>query len=135
MDEQREGIVIRATGGTGTVSEGGAQWRCRVRGRLKKGPKAAQTVVVVGDRVRFGVLDAESDPPTGVIEEVLPRRNRISRQAARRSGGHVEQVLMANLDQVLGVQSLREPAPQAGFIDRLLVAVERFGVRGVLVLN
>ena len=117
------------------MSEGGAQWRCRVRGRLKKGPKAAQTVVVVGDRVRFGVLDAGGDPPTGVIEEVLPRRNRISRQAARRSGGHVEQVLMANLDQVVAVQSLREPAPQTGFVDRLLVAAERFGVTGVLVLN
>lgn len=92
-------------------------------------------MAVVGDRVRFGVLDAGGDPPTGVIEEVLPRRNRISRQAARRSGGHVEQVLMANLDQVVAVQSLREPAPQKGFVDRLLVAAERFGVAGVLVLN
>jgi ribosome biogenesis GTPase len=70
-----------------------------------------------------------------VIEEVLPRRNRVSRLAARRSGGHVEQVLMANLDQVVAVQSLCEPAPQKGFVDRLLVAAERFGVDGVLVLN
>lgn len=117
------------------MSEGDVQWRCRVRGRLKKGPKEAQTVAVVGDRVRFWVLDPNSAPPTGVIEEVLPRRNRISRMAARRSGGHVEQVLMANLDQVVAVQSLQEPAPQKGFVDRLLVAAERFGVAGVLVLN
>lgn len=92
-------------------------------------------MAVVGDRVAFGVLDADGDPPTGVIEEVLPRRNRISRMAARRSGGHVEQVLMANLDQVVAVQSLREPTPQKGFVDRLLVAAERFRVAGVLVLN
>ena len=65
----------------------------------------------------------------------MPRDNKISRLAARRSGGQVEQVLMANLDQVIAVQSLREPAPQKSFVDRLMVAAERFGVRGTLVLN
>lgn len=117
------------------MAEGGAVWRCQVRGRLKKGPREEQTVAVVGDRVRFGVQDENAEPPRGVIEEVLPRRNRISRLAARRSGGQTEQVLMANLDQVVAVQSLVEPAPQSGFVDRLLVAAERFEVAGVLVLN
>ncbi len=117
------------------MAESGFLWACKVRGRLKKGPRQTQTVAVVGDRVRFLVLESDPDNLSGVIEEVLPRRNRISRLAARRSGGRTEQVLMANLDQVVAVQSLREPSPQTGFIDRLLVAAERFGVRGVLVLN
>ena len=117
------------------MAESGFLWACKVRGRLKKGPRQTQTVAVVGDRVRFLVLESDPDNLSGVIEEVLPRRNRISRLAARRSGGRTEQVLMANLDQVVAVQSLREPAPQTGFVDRLLVAAERFGVRGVLVLN
>lgn len=117
------------------MAEGGVEWQCQVRGRLKKGRREMQTVAVVGDRVRFGVLDEAAETPKGVLEEVLPRRNRISRQAARRSGGRVEQVLMANLDQVVAVQSLREPTPQKGFVDRLMVAAERFGVSGVLVLN
>ncbi len=133
--DEPEGIVIRATGGHSLVSADGLIWRCKVRGRLKKGPRAAQTVTVVGDRVRFTILDAGAEPPSGVIEEVLPRKNKISRMAARRSGGRVEQVLMANLDQVVAVQSLREPAPQTSFVDRLMVAAERFGVGGVLVLN
>nr|MEE4268565.1 ribosome small subunit-dependent GTPase A [Candidatus Krumholzibacteria bacterium] len=132
---ERRGIVIRSTGGHCQVAESGLVWRCQVRGRLKKGPRQEQTVAVVGDEVRFGVLDLEADPPRGVIEEVLPRRNRISRLAARRSGGQTEQVLMANLDQVVAVQSLQEPAPQTGFVDRLLVAAERFEVQGVLILN
>ncbi|MEN8006061.1 MAG: ribosome small subunit-dependent GTPase A [Candidatus Krumholzibacteriota bacterium] len=134
-DGTREGIVIRATSGRCLVAASGLVWSCKVRGRLKKGPRQVQTVAVVGDRVRFLALDSDSENPTGVIEEVLPRRNRISRLAARRSGGRTEQVLMANLDQVVAVQSLREPAPQSGFVDRLLVAAERFGVQGVLVLN
>ncbi|MEN8142620.1 MAG: ribosome small subunit-dependent GTPase A [Thermodesulfobacteriota bacterium] len=134
-DSGREGIVIRATAGRCLVAESGSVWSCKVRGRLKKGPREVQTVAVVGDRVRFLVLESDPENPTGVIEEVLPRRNRISRLAARRSGGRTEQVLMANLDQVVAVQSLREPSPQTGFVDRLLVAAERFGVQGVLVLN
>jgi len=93
-------------------------------------------VAVVGDQVSFRPLAPDaSGTPAGVIEEVLPRRNKISRRAARRSGGRVEQVLMANLDQVVVVQSLRQPDPQPGFIDRLLVAAERFEVAGVLCLN
>lgn len=131
----RRGIVIRSTSGHSQVAEGGRVWLCRVRGRLKKGPRQEQTPAVVGDNVVFLPVDAEADPPLGVIEEVLPRRNRISRMAARRSGGQTEQVLMANLDQVVAVQSVAEPAPQTGFVDRLLVAAERFGVQGVLVLN
>ncbi|MFT5783911.1 MAG: ribosome biogenesis GTPase [Candidatus Krumholzibacteriia bacterium] len=133
--EIKTGIIIRATGGHCLVSSEGTTWQCQVRGRLKKGPREAQTLTVVGDRVLFQVLDEKQEYPAGIIEEVLPRHNKVSRQAARRSGGRVEQVLMANLDQVVAVQSLREPKPQGGFVDRLMVAAERFGVRGVLVLN
>jgi ribosome biogenesis GTPase len=111
-------------------------YRCRLRGRLKQGPQQVQTVAVIGDRVRFRPVPRDdSSPPTGVIEEVLPRHNKISRRAARRSGGRVEQVLMANLDQVAVVQSLLDPAPQPGFVDRLLLAAARFGVAGLLCLN
>jgi ribosome biogenesis GTPase / thiamine phosphate phosphatase len=131
----REGIVIRSTSGHMQISEGTNIWICQIRGRLKKGPRESQTLAVVGDRVRFSVQDETSTPPSGVVEEVLPRRNKISRLAARRSGGNVEQVLMANLDQVVAVQSVQDPTPQSSFVDRLLVAAERFGVSGVLVLN
>jgi ribosome biogenesis GTPase len=134
-DEFHEGIVIRATAGRCQVAAGGEVWSCKVRGRLKKGPKQTQTVAVVGDRVRFLVLGRDPGQLTGVIEEILPRRNRISRLAARRSGGRTEQILMANLDQVVAVQSITEPVPPKGFVDRLLVAAERFRVAGVLVLN
>lgn len=116
------------------MGDGERVWSCRLRGRLKQGRRTARTLVTVGDRVRVSPDDPRAEPPTGVVEEVLPRRNRISRLGARRGGG-VEQVLMANLDQVVAVQSVRDPVPQRGLVDRLLVAAERFGVAGVLVLN
>jgi ribosome biogenesis GTPase len=135
----REGIVIRSGSGHCQVAVGPEIWRCRVRGRLKQGPREAQTIVVAGDRVRVATVVGNAAPGSGggegVVEEVLPRRNRISRLAARRSGGRVEQVLMANLDQLVVVQSVRDPEPQTGFVDRLLAAASRFSVRGAVALN
>ena len=130
-----EGIVIRTSGGQCTVAASGKVWSCGLRGRLKQGERTTQALAVAGDRVLFQPLGPAGAPDGGMIVEVLPRRNRVSRLAARRTGGHIEQVLMANLDQVVAVQSLAEPAPQTGFVDRLLVAAERFAVSGILVLN
>ena len=141
--EQREGIVIRAGAGhcqgyvaPEQVHVAPETWQCQVRGRLKKGPKQVQSLVVAGDRVRFEAVAGQGpDGREGIVEEVLPRRNRISRMAARRSGGRIEQVLMANLDQLVVVQSVRDPEPQTGFVDRLLAAALRFDVHGVVIVN
>jgi ribosome biogenesis GTPase len=132
-----EGVVIRAGSGTCRVAVGEDVLLCRLRGKLKQGRQVAQNVVVVGDRVRVRTLPSESENAgtAGVVEEVLPRRSRLSRRAARRSGGHIEQVLMANLGQVVAVQSVAEPAPQGCLIDRLLVAASRYDADSVLCLN
>jgi len=83
-----------------------------LRGRLKQGRQRSRTVAVAGDRVRFSVVaDAGGDTPSGVIEEVLPRTNKVSRASSRRDRGRTEQVMMANLDQIIVVQSLLQPAP------------------------
>ncbi len=136
-EDAREGIVIRAGAGTCRVDVGGAIYLSQLRGRLKQGRQRTQAVVVAGDRVRVRPLPAvaEGAEPTAVVEAVLPRRNRVSRRAARRAGGQREQVLMANLDQLVAVQSVARPAPQGALVDRLLVAAERYGVRAVLCLN
>ena len=136
-DQVLDGVVIRAGAGTCRVAVGEDVLLCRLRGRLKQGRRRAQNVVIAGDRVRVKPLplEAEGAEPAGVVEEVLPRRSRISRRAARRTGGHIEQVLMANLDQVVAVQAVAEPAPQGCLVDRLLVAASRYGARSVLCLN
>ncbi|HOX25866.1 MAG TPA: ribosome small subunit-dependent GTPase A [Candidatus Krumholzibacteria bacterium] len=136
-DDIRDGVVIRAGAGTCRVAAGPLILLCRLRGRLKRDRQQAQNVVVAGDRVRVRVLrpDAEGADPAGVVEDVLPRRSRLSRRASRRTGGRREQVLMANLDQAVAVQSVAEPAPQGCFVDRLLVAASRYGAAPAICLN
>jgi ribosome biogenesis GTPase / thiamine phosphate phosphatase len=128
-----EGVVINAGSGHCTVVCGGREIPCRLRGRLKQGLQTERTLVVAGDRVR--IAPVPGDPAIAVVEEVLPRRNRISRTSSKRERGRREQVMMANLDQVVVVQSVRQPDPSGGLVDRLLVAAERYEVEGVLCLN
>ncbi|MBD3222822.1 ribosome small subunit-dependent GTPase A [bacterium] len=135
--EWRDGRVIRAGAGTCRVATGDVVYLCRLRGRLKKGRQQTQTVVVAGDEVRVRPLppEAEAAGPAAVVEEVRPRRNSIVRRAARRTGGHRAQVLMANLDQLVIVQSVAEPPPQGSLVDRLLVGATSQDVAPVICLN
>ena len=132
-----DGVVIRAGAGTCRVAAAGEVYLCRLRGRLKKGRQQAQTVVVAGDRVRIKPLPPESEDavPAAVVEAVEPRSSSLSRRAARRTGGHRAQILMANLDQLVAVQSVAEPAPQGSLVDRLLVGARSRDVEAVLCLN
>jgi len=99
-----------------------------VRGKLMGPRKALGNAVVVGDRARYETLDGRA-----VVDEVEPRRNVFSRRA---SGRHpVEQVVAANVDQVVLVASIVEPPFKAGFADRVLSQAEHAGIPTRLVIN
>jgi ribosome biogenesis GTPase len=76
----------------------------------------------VGDVVRF----TDSRDGTGQIVEVLPRRNRLARRSAvPMPGAHAfEQVIVANVDQVVPVFAAANPAPHWNMLDRYLVSAE-----------
>ena len=74
--------------------------------------------VAIGDRVIFD----GGNQGKGMILEVLPRRNKISRQASGSS--RKEQILAANIDQVVPVFSASEPAPNWHLLDRMLAIAE-----------
>ncbi len=89
-------------------------------------PHGDSTLITVGDRVLV-------DPQRAVIQEVLPRRNRISR--ASKIHREVEQVLVANVDRLVVVSSVQDPYLKPGLIDRYLLAARRFDIEAVVCLN
>jgi ribosome biogenesis GTPase / thiamine phosphate phosphatase len=99
-----------------------------VRGRLMGRRKSLGNAVVVGDRVR---LEAGAGGP--VVTEVEPRRNAFSRRAAGEQP--YEQVVAANLDQLVLVASLARPEFVPGLADRVLAQAEHGGLPARLVLN
>ncbi|MCC6550361.1 MAG: ribosome small subunit-dependent GTPase A [Ignavibacteriaceae bacterium] len=116
--------------------------RCSLRGkfrienRLKKDKMYILDVLAVGDYVSVSM---EKDG-TGVIEEVLTRTNYLSRKAPKLKGGsyrgeRFEQIIAANISQVIVVFSAVSPSFNNRSLDRFLVAAESSQIRPMIVIN
>jgi ribosome biogenesis GTPase len=123
------GRVIRSQSGFYHVETEAGMLVCRLRGRLKRGPRQGD-IIAVGDWVEVSAIDAE----TGVIEEVQPRQRMLSRLAPTPRGEYL-QVIIANPDQVVFVFSCANPEPHLGMLDRLLVTAEKQSIPPVIVAN
>src|SRR5262249_42873992 len=115
-------------GGVRLLSDHGATFEATVPGRLRGAKKVLGNVVVTGDRVRLS-WEAER----ALVDAVEPRRNAFSRRASGER--EEEQVVAANLDEVVVVASLRKPDFRHGLVDRVLVQCARAGIPARLVLN
>lgn len=81
---------------------------------------------VVGDLVHYQENKGEL-----VINEILPRQNSLARKEAG-SKTIRKQVVAANLDGVLLCQSVLEPKPSWGFLDRITAVAEQEGLEIIL---
>lgn len=99
--------------------------KSRRNGRANVGPRLAD-LAVVGDQVDF----IEMEDGHGMIVSVLPRRNQLSRRSAvpMPSAQPFEQVIAANIDQVVAVFAAASPAPKWNLLDRYLVSAESSGL-------
>jgi ribosome biogenesis GTPase / thiamine phosphate phosphatase len=89
--------------------------------------------VAVGDLVRFHTRDGGH----AQIVEILPRRNHISRRSAVPMPSAVpsEQVIAANVDQVVPVFAAANPAPKWNLLDRYLVSAEAAWVPALICIT
>ena len=124
------GTIIRARSGFYSVQSGNRTIECRLRGRVTRNRLAADPAVI-GDRV---VLSVASDG-TGMIESVEERRSRFSRRQPGPRGTWREDIMVANLDQVLIVFACADPMPHLRMVDRFLVVAEHNEIEAVLVVN
>ena len=131
-----QGRVIRARSGFYDVQWSNLIFRCTLRGRFKREQRSAigkriyADPVAVGDKVNFTQLDDEE----GVIEKLLPRRTKLSRRYPGKRD-EIEQIVVANADQVIVVLSTRMPALNLRFLDRFLILAENGGMDAVVCLN
>lgn len=87
--------------------------------------------LAIGDKVKY--IDAGDG--SGMITEILPRRNKLSRRAATPGQHHFEQVIVANVDQVVPVFAAASPAPKWGLLDRYLVSIEAAGLPALICIT
>ncbi len=125
------GTVLRARSGFYTIlADDGATIESRMRGRIKK-DRQTSDLAVIGDRVAVASLP----DGTGMIERVEPRRSKFSRRQPGPRGAWREDLLVANVDQVLIVFACADPPPHVRLVDRFLVVAEANEVDAVLVAN
>ncbi len=132
------GVIVRGHGLYYDVAIDGSEGeilRCTLRGMLKRGRRRTDPAAV-GDRVRATMTTPETpetDPPEGVIEEIKPRVRALSRLA--RGTQDVEQVIVANPDQLIAVFAIHEPEPHPRLIDRFLLIAEARGLDSIICIN
>ena len=119
--------MIRATGLNSIVqAEDGSRYECTVRRVVRTLQRDQRNAVVAGDVVLFLPTSNEQ----GVIENVTSRRGIVSRKTRGQ-----EQIIVANIDQVLIVVSANDPPLKPGLIDRFLISAEKGEVRSIICIN
>jgi ribosome biogenesis GTPase len=109
----RRGVVLAREGGSYRVATANGGITAVLRGSAKRGDR-----VVVGDHV---LLERPDRRGTARIVAIEPRRNVLTRRTPTGRGGRP---IAANLDRVLVLTSVADPAPLDHLTDRLLVIAE-----------
>ena len=102
---------------------------CKVKGNFRLRGIRSTNPVAVGDRVEF----IPGEDGTGLISEVLDRRNYIIRRATNLS--KQSHILAANVDQVLLLVTIAHPTVSTTFIDRFLASAEAYRIPVILLFN
>jgi ribosome biogenesis GTPase len=146
------GVVYKKNIGSALVQDQGRAILCNISNRLRKqlvynqsdagsGHHSVRQVktlehndpIAVGDRVRYLV----AGDGRGLIVEVMPRRSQMTRRSPVPMPGAnpFEQVIVANLDQVVPVFAAAQPAPKWGLLDRYLVSAEASGLPALICIT
>ena len=121
MEEQTvQGIIIRVFGRFYTVLYNGREYICVLRGKMRLSDRWSgySNPAAVGDDVEF----IPCEDGSGTIAAVINRRNAFTRKDKKDRGNNRQQDLIAaNLDMILVVQSFYDPHLNLRFVDRLAV--------------
>lgn len=113
---QLEGRILKSISGFYEVEAADRLYTCKARGVFRK----TGITPLVGDFVR---ISADAPDEEGTVDEVLPRRNELSRPP------------VANLDNLFVVVSVCEPEPNTLVVDRLTAIAEYKKIEPVIVVT
>lgn len=125
------GIVVKSVGSRYKVLTGsGSIIVCVLKGNLRVRGLRTTNPVAVGDNVK---LIPDKNTTTGVITEILDRRNYILRKASNLS--KQSQIIAANIDQAFLMATIKMPETPVEFIDRFLITAEAYSITAKIIFN
>ncbi|HEY5469991.1 MAG TPA: ribosome small subunit-dependent GTPase A [Bacteroidales bacterium] len=126
-----KGVILKSTGSSYRVLlDGGNVIDCSVKGKLRIKELRITNPIAVGDNV---LLEVDKKNNSGIITEVLDRRNYILRKATNLSKH--SQIIAANIDQVFLMITIILPETPVEFIDRFLITAEAYRVEAKIIIN
>lgn len=123
------GRVLSITPQGIVVDSAGENFICSLRGVLKKEKSQLKNLVVVGDWVLF----ERSAGNEGFIAQIEPRQTILSR--ADNLSRRKEQLIAANIDQVMITVSVVAPPLKPFLVDRYIIAARMGGMTPIIVVN
>lgn len=126
-----KGIVIETTGSWHQVLlENGQLVQTRLKGKFRLDKLKLTNPIAVGDQVTVGNTN---DDGSIIIQSILPRKNKIIRQSPRKKRHY--HIIASNIDQAIIVSSMKKPKTKPGFISRVLVALEYYKIKPIILFN
>jgi len=126
-----KGLVIKSTGSRYKVLYGSDEIiECTIKGKFRVQDLRTTNPVAVGDNILFVF---EKGKKTGIITEVLKRRNYILRKASNLS--KETQILASNIDHVYLMISVILPETPVEFIDRFMITAEAYRIPSSIIIN
>ena len=126
-----KGVVLKSTGSRYRVlNDEGNIIECSVKGKLRIKELRTTNPIAVGDNVLF---EFDKKNNSGIITEVLDRRNYILRKASNLSKH--SQIIAANIDQVFLMITIILPETPVEFIDRFLITAEAYRIPATIIIN
>jgi len=144
-DSISHGTVVEVSSGLCRVALPGHILLCNLRSSLRTPHSGFSNVLAAGDEVVVShngevvvshngeVVVSHNGHERGMVEAVLPRRSALARPDVFYS--HLQQVIVANVDQVLIVAAWREPAFWPELVDRYLIAAARYNLAPIICIN
>ena len=123
------GMVIEVSSSLCRVQVDGHVLMCGMRGSLSAKDTGYTNVVAVGDRVTV----TEDESGQGIVDAVLPRSSVLARPDPFYT--HLQQIVVANAEQLLIVASWRDPSFWPELVDRYLIAAERSNLAPIVCVN
>ncbi len=124
------GKVIKSTGSWYYVKSKGSIIKCKLKGKFKLRGLRTTNPVAVGDNVDFIIKKKER---AGLINNIHERKNAIIRRSTNLS--RYAHTIAVNIDTAFLIVTLKFPKTYPLFIDRFLVAAEKFNIPSVIIFN
>ena len=125
-----KGLVIKSTGSWYRIRlDEGDKVEARIRGKLRTTGIRSTNPVAVGDIVELSQR-SEGD---WSIDDIVERKNYIIRKATNLS--KQTHIIAANIDLAVALVTLKNPKIKFGFLDRMLVTTQAYGIPTLIIFN